>query len=149
MGELKPLPEHGSCFVCGTVNPHSIGIRWFVQSDNSIYGEVVLGLAQQGPPGAAHGGATAALLDEAMGAAAWQAEYRVAAVNLNIDYLQPVPLDQKISVTGTVSLAHENKVRTFGQIRLENGEVAVVGKGIYVKADHLFTDLLGDKGLIE
>src|SRR5947209_3323205 len=99
---MRPIPDHGPCFVCGSQNPHSIGIRWYLSDASQIVGEIALTDAQQGPPTLAHGGASAALIDEAMGIAVWAAGLRVAAVNLTIDYKRPVPLGTQLNVTGWV-----------------------------------------------
>src|SRR5512145_688706 len=83
--KMKRLPEHGSCFVCGTQNPHSIGLTWYQDEDGSIVAEMIFCEAHQGPPGHVHGGASAAVLDEAMGAVVWRAGYSVVSVNLEIN----------------------------------------------------------------
>lgn len=143
MGEniLQQLPEHGTCFVCGGQNPRGMGVTWFVQEDHSIYAEPVLEEAQQGPPNLAHGGALAALLDEAMGAAVWRASHRAAAVNININYHVPVPLGVKIEITGRVLEVKVKRISTVGEIRLPDGTLAVSGMGTYVEAPQLFTEL--------
>ena len=137
---MKKLPEHGSCFVCGTQNPHSIGITWYQAEDGSIHAEIVFTEAHQGPPGHAHGGASAAVLDEAMGAAVWRAGYSVASVNLEINYSKPLPLGQTVSITARIAEIQPRKILTTSEIRLSNGVVAVTGRGIYVEAPHLFKD---------
>ncbi len=130
----RKLPEHGSCFVCGTDNPHSIGMTWWIEDDGVILSEFTLTDAQQGPPGHAHGGASAAILDEAMGAAVWAAGLRVMAVNLEIDYRRPLPLGQRVEVQARITRRGRRKVYTRGQIMLNGGTVAVEGRGIYVPA---------------
>ena len=52
---LKQLPEHGSCFICGSENPHNPGLTWYVDEKGVVSSEFTLTLAQQGPPGHAHG----------------------------------------------------------------------------------------------
>lgn len=89
---MEKIPEHGACFVCGTENPHSMGVDWYQKEDGSIHADMVFTTAHQGPPSHVHGGASAAVLDEAMGAAVWRAGYIVVAVNLEINYKKPVPL---------------------------------------------------------
>src|SRR5512143_3873565 len=98
MTPMKPLPQYGSHFVCGTAEAPAMGVTWYGREDGTVFAEVTLGSAQQGMPGLAHGGATAALLDEAMGGAVLLAGYRVAAVNININYHKPVPLGQVCSI---------------------------------------------------
>jgi uncharacterized protein (TIGR00369 family) len=135
---MKLLPEHGKCFVCGGENPHSMGIRWYKQEDGTILGEICLTDAQQGPPHLAHGGASAALLDEAMGGAVWAAGHRVAAVNLNVSFHRPVPLNTAIRISARVTEQNGKAIHTTGEIRLADGEVAVSATGVYVEAPQLF-----------
>ncbi|MFU8771231.1 MAG: PaaI family thioesterase [Anaerolineales bacterium] len=138
---MQPLPEHGFCFVCGHQNSHSMGVIWYARKDGSIFAEVTLTNAQQGPPGMAHGGASAALLDEAMGASVWRAGFRAAAVNLNTTFIKPVPLEVKVQVTGAFIEKKDKHIFTQGEIRLPDGTVAVKSKGVYVEAPHLFNEL--------
>lgn len=133
------LPQHGKCYVCGTQNPQGMGVTWFADEEGVVSAEVTLTEGQQGPPGLAHGGASAALLDEAMGAAVWLAGHQVAAVNLNVDFRKPLPLGQKVTISGWVAGRTENSIRTAGEIKRADGEVAVAGSGVYVEARHLFT----------
>jgi uncharacterized protein (TIGR00369 family) len=138
---MKKLPEHGSCFVCGTQNPHSIGTTWYQDEDGSIHSEMVFTDSQQGPPGHAHGGASAAVLDEAMGAAVWRAGYSEVSVNLEINYSKPLPLGQCVNITARITEIRPRKILTTSEIRLSNGVVAVTGRGVYVEAPHLFEDV--------
>ena len=135
---MQALPYHGSCFVCGDENPHSMGLTWYLNDDGSIYSEMIFTLAQQGPPSYVHGGASAAVLDEAMGAAVWRAGLSVAAVNLEINYHAPLPLGQKAIITARIAEKLQRKVLTSGEIRLQDGTLVVSGRGIYVEAPHLF-----------
>ncbi len=143
---MKTIPEHGPCFVCGSANPHSMGITWYLNDDGAISTEYTFTLAQQGPPGHAHGGASAAVLDEAMGAAVWRAGHSVAAVNLEVNYKKPLPLGQTITIVARVSEVHARKIFATGEIRLPDGNIAVSGRGIYVPAPHLFGDASFGRG---
>jgi len=138
--QMKQLPEHGSCFICGTENLKGLGIRWQAREDGSIYTEVALSFSEQGPPGHAHGGALAAILDEIMGTAAWYNGHMVLAANLNVDYLRPVPLGIPLQVTGNVTQHEDRKVYTHAEIRLPGGQIATVGKGLFIEAKQLFTE---------
>lgn len=136
---MQPLPSHGPCFVCGSGDTPGMGVTWYVLDNGSIFSEVTLGRAQQGPPGFGHGGASAALLDEAMGAAVWLAGHRAASINLNISYHKPVPLGQLIRITAWVKEENGKKITAAGEIHLEKGSLVVSGEGIFVQAPHLFT----------
>lgn len=139
--EFKELPEHGSCFVCGTENPKSIGMKWFIDKDKKIFGKITLTKEQQGPPNHAHGGASAALLDEAMGAAAWVSGYKVVSVNLNIDFLKPVPLGVPLRIEGYLKNKEGKKIFAEGQIILPDDEIAVEGRAILVEPEGFFGDI--------
>lgn len=135
---MKQLPEHGPCFVCGSENPHSIGITLWVNDEGVITSKFTLSEAQQGPPGHTHGGASAAILDEAMGLVVWAAGYKVVAVNLEVNYHKPLPLRQPLSMEARVTHKDEHKIFSTGEIYLPDGSVAVSGRGIYVVAPQLF-----------
>ena len=134
----KKLREHGWCFVCGSENPHSIGLTWWVDEEGVLTSEFTLTDAQQGPPGCAHGGASAAILDEAMGLVVWAAGLKVAAVNIEINYHKPLPLYQPLTLRARITERDDSKTFSTGEICLPNGTVAVSGRGIYVTAPQLF-----------
>ena len=134
----RQLPYHGWCFVCGHDNPHSIGLTLYVDDDGLMTAEFTLNDAQQGPPGYAHGGASAAILDEAMGLVAWAAGLKVAAVNLEINYHKPLPLNQPLTLEARITQMDERKIFSTGEIKLADSTVAVSGRGIYVVAPKLF-----------
>ncbi len=115
-----------------------MGLTLWVDDDGLMTSEFTLGKAQQGPPGFAHGGASAAILDEAMGLVVWAAGFQVAAVNLEINYHKPLPLFQPMKLEARITQKDERKIFSTGELRLPNGEIAVSGRGIYVIAPQLF-----------
>jgi hypothetical protein len=44
ISNLKQLPEHGSCFICGSENPHNLGLRWYVDEKGVVSSEFTLRL---------------------------------------------------------------------------------------------------------
>ena len=142
----RQLPYHGWCFVCGNENPHSIGVTWWVDDEGIMTSEFTLNDAQQGPPGYAHGGASAAILDEAMGLVVWAAGHKVAAVNLEINYHKPLPLHQPLNLEARITHMDERKIFSTGEIKLPDGIIAVSGRGIYVVAPQLFDKVELQKG---
>jgi len=135
---MKQLPEHGSCFICGSENPHNLGLHWYVNEKGVVSSEFTLTLAQQGPPGYAHGGLSAAVLDEVMGAAVSQAGFTVAAAKIEVNYRKPVPLGTLITTKGYVTRRVRRKVYARGEICLHDGTLLVEGKGLFVIAPQLF-----------
>jgi uncharacterized protein (TIGR00369 family) len=140
----KQIPYHGWCFVCGTDNPHSIGLTWFIEN-GILSAEFTLNESQQGPPGYVHGGASAAILDEAMGLVVWAAGYKVAAVNIQVNYHKPLPLNQKIFVEAKVNQVEERKISSRAEITSADSTIYVSASGIYVVAPQLFESMKLDK----
>jgi len=133
---MVKLRDHGSCFVCDKTNPSSMGVEWYLDDENQIDARFTFTINHQGPPGFAHGGATAAVLDEAMGLAIWHAGYRVVTVNLTLDYRKPVPLGEIIQIHGAMSGKTKRRIEATGKIILPDGNVAVFAKGIYIEGAH-------------
>jgi acyl-coenzyme A thioesterase PaaI-like protein len=129
----KPLIR-GSAFVSSA---QGMSVEFWLHDDGHVSAECRLSASQEGPPQHAHGGALASLIDEAMGAAAWAAGYRVVAVHLDFDYFRAVPLGASISIRGQVESVDGRKVFTSGAVVL-NGETAVKGKGVFVEAPQFF-----------
>jgi acyl-coenzyme A thioesterase PaaI-like protein len=124
----------GSKFVRGT------GAAFFVEANGSVTGVVTLRDEYGGPPGYIHGGVLAALIDEAMGAAAWHAGHRSFAAHLDFDYRQPVPPGVEVRVSARVDRIEGRKAFTSGVLTLPDGTVAVEGKGLFVEVKNLPAD---------
>ena len=140
--EWKRLPTHGPCLVCGSENPRGFGLTWYLRPDGVVTAVHTFTIHQQGPPSFAHGGATAAVLDEAMGAAVWIQGYRVVAVHLEVEYRRPVPLGVEVTVEGWVVEGEEERIlRAEGRILLPDGRVAVMSRGLYAEAPQYFQEL--------
>ncbi|HID35311.1 MAG TPA: PaaI family thioesterase [Anaerolineae bacterium] len=150
----KTLPYHGWCFVCGDENPHGIGLTWqasFTQESPDEEGHFPPGsvlissdfhfkLAHQGPPDHAHGGASASVIDEAMGASVWQSGYRALLAHYELDYKLPAPLNAPVRVEAWVEKVEGRKVYARGRILLEDGQVAVEGTGLYLHIPSFFEE---------
>lgn len=133
------LPGHGSCYICGSENTAGLGLRFRLE-DGRVRTDFTLDVRQQGPPGHAHGGCLSAVLDEAMGAAAWCAGHPVVAARLEIDFRKAVPLGQPCRAEGWVASVDGRKVHTESELRLEDGTLATRGRGLFVEARKLFQE---------
>jgi acyl-CoA thioesterase FadM len=76
-----------------------------------------------------------------MGAAVWHSGYKVVAVNLEIEYRKPLPLGAELYIWGEIVERTGRAIRARGEIVLPGERIAVVGRGIYVEAPHLFVQL--------
>jgi len=129
MAERKAVT--GSRFMYGP-RPAGFGAQFYLEADGSVTGEITLHIEKEGPPGHAHGGSLATLLDEVMGNAAWFTAGMVLAANLNINYKQPVPLDTPLTLRGWVERIEGRKHHTLGELRLPDDTVATTGSGLFI-----------------
>ena len=94
-----PFLALADTFVSGDPSGHRLNVRYYLRSaDGVLRAKVLFGPGTQGPPGHAHGGSMAALLDEAMGGAAWLAGHPVVAAQLNIKFSRMLPLGTRCMV---------------------------------------------------
>ncbi len=148
----RTLPTHGWCFVCGDDNPHGIGLRWLASFQQStpdadghfpprsvvVFAAFQFTLAQQGPPGHAHGGASAAVIDEAMGASVWVSGYQALLAHYELDYILPVPLHTPLRAEAWVENVDGRKIFARGRLLLDDGRTAVTGTGLYLHIPGFF-----------
>ncbi len=134
------LPKHGRCFVCQTEVPGTwqIDLR---RDGSAVRFLTCFGGAQQGPPGHAHGGSMAALLDEAMGAAAWLRRTHLVAARLELHFRRPVPLGIEVMVVAWVKQAGSRSLQARAVLLLQDGSTAVDAHGVFAHAPGLFADL--------
>ncbi len=119
-----------SMFVKNEAGP-TIRMRFFKRrSDNALVGWVWFGTATFGPPGFAHGGVVAFVLDEAMGSAAWLAGYPCVAANLNVDFLEMTPLGQDCFIEAAVHEVRSTKLEASVTLS-KDGRPLVRGRGVF------------------
>ena len=93
---------------------------------------VWFGPGAQGPPGYAHGGAIAAVLDEALGIAAWAAGHPVLAVRLVTEFRRMLPLGTTCAVETNVEAVEGRKVRVSGRLVGEAGTIYAEAESVLV-----------------
>jgi acyl-coenzyme A thioesterase PaaI-like protein len=92
-------------------------VRYFLRADDGrLVGKAWFGRGAQGPPGHAHGGAIAAVLDEAMGAAAWVAGHIAVAARLDTSFQRMLPLGTDATVEAWVEREAGRKIWTSGRL---------------------------------
>src|SRR5262245_51363894 len=91
--EAFPALEAIKSFVSGEPRGRRLRVSYFRRiRDGNLVGKAWFGPGAEGPPGLAHGGSVAAVLDEAMGAACWQAGHPSLAARLSIEFRAMVRL---------------------------------------------------------
>ena len=91
-------------------------VRYYRDGDQQLRARIWFGPETEGPPGSAHGGSMAAVLDEVLGLAAWAAGYPVVVGNLNVSFRNLLPLQKVVTVESRVVSAEGRKVMVHGRI---------------------------------
>lgn len=121
--------------------PHGFGIRFMVEDDQSLSAKAVFDESKQGGKGILHGGAIAAVLDEAMGAAAYEAGQPGYTVTMTYNYKSHIPIGEQITINARVDKIEGRKVFASCEAKLSDGSIAVEGTGIFVFSDVLKAQL--------
>ena len=103
-------------FVSGDTHGDRFRARYYRDAELHLHARFWLGPEAEGPPGHAHGGAVAAVMDEALGLAAWAAGYPIVVGNLNVSFRNMLPLQQVVTVESRVVSAEGRKVMVHGRI---------------------------------
>ncbi len=98
-----------------------------------LLAKVYLGKKCSGPPGHAHGGCTAAVLDEIMGATGWYCGYPVVAGKIEVEFLHMVPLKETYVLQGRIMGSEGKKVFTEGYLFDRSGKLYARSSGIFIK----------------
>lgn len=106
-------------FVSGDPEGNRFRVRYYRDSADHLKARVWFGPETEGPPGHAHGGSMAAVMDEVLGLAAWAAGYPIVVGNLNINFRNLLPLQKVVTVETKVVSAEGRKVMVHGRIYCE------------------------------
>ena len=122
-------------FVSGDPEGERFRVRYFRDKHSRLIARVWFGPETEGPPGHAHGGAMAAVLDEVLGLAAWAAGHPIVVGQLNIRFSQLLPLDTVMQVESEVVSVAGRKIKVKGKIVSADGMT-------YASADCLCINIL-------
>ncbi|OGR29888.1 MAG: thioesterase [Desulfuromonadales bacterium GWD2_61_12] len=103
-------------FVSGEPEGNRFRVRYFRDTLLQLRARVWFGPETEGPPGHAHGGAIAAVLDEVLGLAAWNAGHAIVVGNLNVGFRSLLPLQQVVTVETDIVSVAGRKVMVHGRI---------------------------------
>lgn len=102
-----------------------------------MVGRAWFGPETEGPPGHAHGGSMAAVLDETLGAAAWAAGHPVVVASLKVDFRAMLPLGTDATFETWIESIDGRKVHTRGRLTSPTGDVFAEGRALcIVIGDH-------------
>jgi uncharacterized protein (TIGR00369 family) len=146
MFKRKPAPGHTAnpklkapqnhCFACGKDNPHGMHLKFFIdEASRQAVCKFKLARRYQGPPGHAHGGIIATILDEAMGKINKLSNVIALTRNMRVDYLKPVPLGKPLTVTGRSQQVSGREHINVAEITSDEGVILARSTGTFIAVD--------------
>lgn len=130
---LPPFPwrAHTRSFVSDEPEGQRIRVAMYVR-EGELLARVWFGPLAEGPPGHAHGGALAAVHDEAMGYCAHHNGHTVLAANLDIRYRAATPLLQPLTLRASIHQVSGRKVIARSRMFVDERHVLSEGEGLFV-----------------
>lgn len=134
-GQDGPLPSHTPhCMGCGPENPDGLGLVVY-RRGVEVYSDVVFDQRHVGAPGLAHGGAIAAACDDVSGFILWVAGTPAVTRKLTVDYLLPVPLQQRQRITARILRREGRALHVTATGVDEGGVIHFTSQALFVVVD--------------
>jgi len=124
------------CLVCGTDNKFGLKTRFFETEEKEVIALFTPREEHQSYPGIAHGGVSAAILDEVVGRAImahYGQETFGVTLDLQVKYKKPVPLNVELKVIGRITKDRGRIFEGTGELYLPDGTIAASAQGKYMK----------------
>jgi uncharacterized protein (TIGR00369 family) len=123
------------CLVCGIENAAGFKARFFELDGEELVGVFRPREEHQSYPGRLHGGLAFAILDETIGRAINLADTQTWGVTVEFTarFRRPVPLDREVRAVARITKDGSRLFEGTGEIVLEDGTIAVEGRGKYLK----------------
>jgi uncharacterized protein (TIGR00369 family) len=143
----KKSPGHGhdtlyvslqknNCFGCGKNNPDGMHLKFTYDEERNFFVcHFRLGKRYTGPPGHAHGGIIATILDEAMGKVNKLRHVVALTSQITVDYLKPVPLNKPLRVESREVRVRGRRHINMAEILNLKGEVLARSRGLFIAID--------------
>jgi uncharacterized protein (TIGR00369 family) len=124
------------CFACGRDNPEGLGLMFtFDEERKSYVCHFRLSRRHTGPPGYAHGGIIATILDEAMGKANRISKVTAVTQSMTVEYLRLVPLDKPLVAEGRQRSIKGRVHVNVAELRSVEGEILARSEGTFIAID--------------
>ena len=134
---VQPFPSQPSArsFVSGRAAADTrTRVEYFKDpASNHLHAKVWFGPHTEGPPESVHGGAIAAVLDEAMGAVCWMNGHPVVGARITIDYRRMTPLGFEGRAEAWIDHLERRKIFIKSILTDENGRVHAEGEALFVE----------------
>jgi acyl-coenzyme A thioesterase PaaI-like protein len=140
-----PSPTAPNSFVSGEQAADRTRVAYFRKpASDHLFACVWFGPASEGPPENVHGGAIAAVLDEAMGAVCWMNGHPVVGARITINYTHLTPLGFTGRVESWIESIERRKIFVKSRLTDEEGKVHAEGDALFIKLSPELADSLGE-----
>ena len=134
-GHHHKIPRN-YCYGCGADNAEGLQLKFVYHPErHSMMAKLRLRSRYMGPPGHAHGGVIATVLDEAMGKVMKIHDVIALTSRMEVQFLKPVPLNQPLIAEGKPKSHRGRRYWTIAEIRNQQGDVLARSKGLFVQID--------------
>jgi uncharacterized protein (TIGR00369 family) len=124
------------CFACGKNNPDGMRLKFAYDEERDCFlCRFRLRKRFTGPPGHAHGGIIATILDEAMGKVNRLREVVALTSQITVDYLRPVPLNRPLRVESREISVRGRRHINMAEILNDKNEVLARSRGTFIAID--------------
>ena len=135
---VKGMPRHAKnhCFACGKDNADGMHLKFVLDYEaKQAICKFKLSRKYTGPPGHAHGGVIATILDEAMGKVNRLREVIALTSQITVDYLRPVPLNKPLRVESREVSVRGRRHINEAEILNDRGDVLARSRGTFIAID--------------
>jgi len=124
------------CFGCGIDNPHGMKLKFeYDERGGRFTARIRLNKRFAGPPGHAHGGIIATILDEAMSKLNKPNGITAVTSEMTVNYLRPVPLNRPLQVESHETGLDGRRRFRSAEISDDRGNTLALGRGVFVTVD--------------
>lgn len=129
---LEDFVKVNRSFVSGRRAERAMNVRYFLNDNGDLKARVFFETGSEGPPGHAHGGATAAVIDEAMGLACWFKMIPVVTKTLTTHFIKMIPIGTEAVITTEITEGEGRDLITRSSLfDSKSGVEYASGEGIY------------------
>lgn len=126
-------PSAGS-FVSGTAAADRTRVQYFrAPPSDHLHARVAFGPGSEGPPDSVHGGAIAAVLDEAMGAVCWMNGHPVVGARITINYVHMTPVGFVGRIESWIENIERRKLFIRSRLTDDDGKAYAEGEALFIK----------------
>ncbi|MGA1820356.1 MAG: PaaI family thioesterase [Thermoplasmatota archaeon] len=134
--DLNDFVDYHRTFLSHAGGDEGMSVRYYLTDSGSLHAKVHFGPRSMGPPGHAHGGAMAAVLDEAMGVACFFRMIPVVTMSLHLQFFKMLPLGTEAHIETTVHEGDGKDITVIGRLYdPDTGKDFTVANGTYRKLD--------------